>query len=111
MSTEFLTLGQAARKIPTASGRPMSTQNLYRWTQSGCKGVILPSLRFGRRIVIKEADLEQFARDLALAYAQERQESPTRRAPSKKRTRTPEERARAVQEAEDSLRAHGVLTD
>ena len=104
MEQQYLTLGEAAKTLPT---RP-STQTLFRWTQKGCRGVKLESLRFGRRIVVTPEALDKFARELAEAWNSDRPQSPTGNERKSKRTRTPQEREKAIQAAEANLRAKGM---
>ena len=68
---EFLTLAQAARKVP---GKP-STATCWRWTTSGFlarngQRIRLRSFRFGRALRIRADDITAFAEELARANAE-----------------------------------------
>ena len=106
---QFLTLGQAAKLIPSTSGKGVSTQTMFRWCTSGCRGVVLPSLRFGRRIAIRPADLELFAIQLAEVWQSNAPQSPPQCKHKASHTRTTQQRAKAVKAAESNLIAKGVL--
>ena len=103
-NTQYMTLSQAAQSLPH---RP-STQTIFRWATRGCRGVKLESLRFGRRIVVTSDDLEKFARELAEVWEDGRPESPTGNERKVQQTRTAQQLAKAVQAAEENLRAKGL---
>lgn len=62
---KYLTLTQAAKLLPTGSGRPPSLPTMHRWVFKGCDGILLGHLRFGRRLYTTIEALEQFGRALA----------------------------------------------
>ena len=105
-SPRYLTLGEVAKSLPT---RP-SAQTVFRWATTGCRGIRLESLRFGRRIVVTPEALDKFARELAEVWDKGRPESPTSNERQAKRTRTAQQREKAAQVAEKNLRAKGLLT-
>ena len=61
MDDHYITLSEAGRQLP---GRPHAS-TLWRWCRVGIRGVRLPYLRVGRRIVVSRAALDEFARSLA----------------------------------------------
>ena len=103
----YLTLSEAAKLIPAQHGKHPSTQSLFRWTQQGCRGIKLESLRFGRRIVTTPEMLDDFARALSKAWATD---TPSQHERKSSQTRTPSQRESAIQAAEQSLRDCGVLS-
>ena len=108
--SDYLTLGQAAKLIPTTGGRPPSTMSLYRWCTVGLNGVRLKHMRFGRRICTTPEDLAEFARALAEVWQPHRE----RRQPAAPRTpkpRTAAQREKAVAAAEARLRARGCMSE
>lgn len=60
----LLSLTDAARTLPRRrAGKKVSTSCLYRWTLSGCRGVILESIQIGgTRCTSKEALARFFGR-------------------------------------------------
>jgi hypothetical protein len=60
---ELLTLTEAAKAIPRRRGnRPVHVSCIYRWTQSGCKGIRLESIQIGgTRCTSREALARFFA--------------------------------------------------
>lgn len=96
LAETLVSLTDAARSLPPRrGGKKPHVSCLYRWTVSGCKGVILESLQCGgTRVTSKEA-LSRFLE--ALTYGADR---PTVRSPLK--------RHRAAERAIQSLEAEGV---
>jgi hypothetical protein len=97
-NTEFLvSLSDAAKLLPARRGgkRP-HVSCLYRWTVSGCKGVILESLQVGGTRCTSREALGRFIE--ALTYAADDQ--PPVRSPAKRR--------RAAECAIAALQAEGV---
>jgi hypothetical protein len=94
----LLSLTQAAKHLPRRrGGRPVHTSCVYRWTTTGCKGVILESIQIGgTRCTSKEA-LARFFQRLT--------HGPTPAPPS---IRTPARRERDLQRAMKELEAAGV---
>lgn len=69
----YLSLGQAAKLIPTTSGRPPSACSLWRWCRKGFKTpsgeiVRLEHHRFGSRIAVTHEALDAFSKRLAEAW-------------------------------------------
>jgi hypothetical protein len=62
----IVSLSQAAKLLPRRrQGKPVHPSCLFRWTKSGCRGVILESIQVGgTRCTSKEA-LERFFQQLA----------------------------------------------
>lgn len=91
LNEQVLSLTEAAKLIPRRrAGKKCSVSCLYRWTVSGCKGVILESLQCGgTRVTSREALSRMFA---ALSAA-----SGTRISAAKSK---PGEREKAIAEAE-----------
>jgi hypothetical protein len=94
----LVSLADAARLLPRRrGGRKVHTSTCYRWTVSGCKGVLLESVQIGgTRCTSKEA-LARFFQRLTEANASTR-ESP----------RSPARRRRAAEQAEQQLEREGV---
>lgn len=94
----LLSLAQAAKHLPKRrGGRPVHVSCVYRWTTTGCKGVILESIQIGgTRCTSKEA-LARFFRRLT--------DGATTASPT---IRTPARRERDLQKAMKELEAAGV---
>jgi len=92
----LISLTEAARSLPgRRGGKRPHVSCIYRWTTTGCKGVILESLQCGgTRVTSKEA-LTRFME--ALTYGADR---PAVRSPVKRR--------RAVEKAIAELERAGV---
>ncbi len=108
----YLTLAQAAKTIPTTSGSHPSIMTLWRWCTVGVKGVKLPHLRFGRRIVVTPEALERFAVELAQVWAESTEESTAKpTTPHKPKARAEAQREHAIAAAEERLRRGGYMSD
>jgi hypothetical protein len=60
-SEKILTLGQAAAELPRRRrGRKTHISTLYRWTVSGCRGVILESIQIGATRCTSREALQRF---------------------------------------------------
>ena len=96
-STEaLLSLSDAARSLPARRrGKRPHVSCIYRWTTTGCKGVILESLQCGGTRVTSREALGRFME--ALTYDAGR---PSARSPAK--------RQRAVEKAIAELEREGV---
>ncbi len=92
----LLSLTQAAKLLPARRrGKRPHVSCLYRWTTSGCKGVILESIQIGgARCTSKEALGRFFER---ITYAGE-----------PRTDRTPSRRQRAAAAAERELQREGM---
>jgi hypothetical protein len=62
ISTEtILTLAEAANELPRRRrGRKTHISTLYRWTVSGCRGVILESIQIGATRAVSRESLQRF---------------------------------------------------
>jgi hypothetical protein len=103
-SETLLSLTQAAKILPRRRGnRPVHVSCMFRWTTSGCKGVILESIQIGgTRCTSKEA-LARFFECLTEATKAGRQSIPTPQ--SARMTAT---RRKAIEAAEKELAAAGI---
>ena len=91
-----ISLADAARLLPARrKGKRPHISCLYRWTTSGCKGVILESLQCGGTRVTSREALARFFQALSLSA------TPSRHA-------TPARRRRAAEAAERQLQREGV---
>lgn len=80
-STEaLLSLTEAAKQLPSRRGgkRP-HVSCLYRWTKTGCKGVILESIQVGGTRCTSREALARFFQALTQAGVPAPDQSPTRR--------------------------------
>jgi len=58
---EILTLTQAAAELPRRRrGRKTHVSTLYRWTVSGCRGVVLESIQIGATRATSREALQRF---------------------------------------------------
>jgi hypothetical protein len=95
----LLTLAEAARLIPPRrANRPTHLSCLYRWTVSGCRGIILESLQIG---ATRATSREALSRFYAALTAQTQGKAP---AP----TPAPAHRRRKIEAAERRLAAAGI---
>ena len=66
----LLSLADAARLLPRRrAGKKPHVSCLYRWTKTGCKGVILESIQVGGTRCTSKAALSRFFRRLTQATA------------------------------------------
>jgi hypothetical protein len=92
----LISLADAARLLPARrAGKRPHVSCLYRWTVSGCRGVILESIQVGATRCTSREALSRFCE--ALTYADDR---PPVRSPGKRR--------RAAERAMADLEAQGV---
>jgi hypothetical protein len=62
---ELLTLAQAARRLPPRNnGKRLHVAALYRWTSTGCGGVVLETIQLGGQRFTSVAALQRFAESL-----------------------------------------------
>ena len=96
LSESVVSLAEAARLLPRRrAGKKPHVSCLYRWTVSGCKGVILESIQIGgTRCTSKEALARFFER---LTYADD-----------PRHDRRPDRRQRAAAAAERELIREGL---
>ena len=107
-ASKWLTLSEAAKLIPTTNGKCVSTQTLYRWATKGCRGIVLPHLRFGRRVAIERDSLETFAGQLAQAWMLP-STAPKDIKKHKTGHRSNVQREKDIAEAEENLRKSGII--
>ena len=55
-----VTLAEAVQQLPRRRGRPIHLSTLYRWTVSGCRGVILESIQVGATRATSREALQRF---------------------------------------------------
>jgi hypothetical protein len=97
-SETLLSLAQAAKHLPRRrGGRPVHVSCIYRWTTSGCKGVILESIQIGGTRCTSRQALSRFFRRLT--------DGTTTASPT---IRTPARRARDLDRAMSELDKAGV---
>ena len=94
---ELLSLAQAAREVPSRSGRGVSPATIWRWCSRGCKGIRLESVVCGAIRFTSRAAIAKF---FAATDAQANGELPA--------LRTPKERERAITAAEKELESAGA---
>lgn len=91
-----------ATKLPwlprRRGGKPIHVSCLYRWTDTGCKGVILESLQVGGTRCTSREALARFFERLSQATGPDR---------DSRTVRTPNQRARATAQAERELKEAG----
>lgn len=80
-----------AAKLPVLCGTNLAT--LYRWCDTGCRGIKLKSLLIGGRRVIKEADLVAFIEATTAAGERDRTAQPASPAKVSRRRAAAEQRA------------------
>jgi len=104
----FLTLSQAAKRLPHVHGRRLHVSTLWRWCRKGHRGVYLQYVRLGRTIMVSEAMLNRFF--VALAEA-DRVEPHPRVIGTKKKNRRPNTaaRQRSLDEANAILVRAGII--
>ena len=96
-SEQLLTLTEAARLCPRRrGGRPTHVSCVYRWTKSGCKGVILDSIQVGGTRCTSRAAMARFFE--ALTFGTDKGQP----------VRSPSKRQRAADAAMDTLRSEGI---
>jgi hypothetical protein len=97
-SESLISLAQAAKHLPRRrGGRPVHVSCVYRWTTSGCKGIILESIQIGGTRCTSRQALARFFGRLTSGTTTA---SPT--------IRTPARRERDLKNAMKELEAAGV---
>jgi hypothetical protein len=92
----LLSLADAARLLPRRrAGKRPHVSCLYRWTTTGCKGVVLESLQCGGTRVTSREALARFFEQLTCA------DNP-------RTDRSPDRRQRAARAAERELEREGL---
>jgi len=107
--SDLMTLGQAARLVPTTNGKTVSTTSLWRWCSKGVNGCKLKHYRFGKRICVTAADLLDFGRQVAEAREVEENEEVKVQYHRQPRKRSAAQRERDIAAAEKSLRERGIM--
>src|SRR4051794_11481452 len=65
---QVITLLQATRSLPCRRrGRPTHVSTLYRWSTSGCRGVVLDSVQIGATRCTSLEALDRFFKALSFA--------------------------------------------
>lgn len=64
-----LTLADAAKRLPTRSGRRIHVSTLYRWSQRGCRGIRLETAQLGGSRITSMQALQRFCERLGAADA------------------------------------------
>ena len=99
LSENVISLATAAKSLPTRRGdKRASVSCLYRWTVSGCRGIVLEALQVGGTRCTSQEALARFSRRLTQAVGT----AP----PAHQRTAKQRERAIALADAE--LREAGI---
>jgi hypothetical protein len=94
----LICLAQAAKHLPRRrGGRPVHVSCIYRWTTSGCKGVILESIQIGGTRCTSKESLSRFFQQLTQGHN-----------PTHPTIYSPAKRAQAVARAERELDAAGI---
>lgn len=104
---DYLTLSEAAKRLPRMNGRRVNTSTLWRWCRRGVRGIHLEYRKIGRSIVVREVDMDRFFSELAKTDKALQTAPPVER----KRSRRTKSAARqqAIQEANDVLLRAGIL--
>ncbi len=103
---EILTLAQASKRIPAIDGKRPHVATLYRWWSRGINGIHLECLKVGRKLGTTEENLNKFFVECGAAGPQPRTRRTTPVAPTK---RTPQQREKAIRDAEAYLKANGAM--
>jgi len=104
----YLTLTEAAKRLPRTNGRRIHSSTLWRWCRKGCRGVRLPYVRVGRSLMISEDGLFRFFTELA--KQDETSGSSDFKSTRRHRHRqTNLHRQRAIQESEAILRKAKII--
>lgn len=97
LSESVISLSQAARDLPARrAGKKPHVSCIYRWTTTGCRGVILESLQVGGTRCTSREALARFCE--ALTYGDE----------VRPRLRSPLKRRQAVERAMQALEQEGA---
>lgn len=101
LSSVYLTLAQAARRLPRRNGTRIHASTLWRWCRRGCRGIYLQHLRLGRTIVVTEETLHKFFMELSQADIAQRDRCTGK--PVKRRRKPAPNRRLADQQQSDSI--------
>ncbi len=105
----YLTLSEAAKRLPRNNGRRVHTSTLWRWCRKGCHGVKLQYVRIGRSIRVTEAGLNHFFTELAKLDTAAPASSARGTSRRKRRRTTDAQRQAAQHDAEAVLRRAKIL--
>ncbi len=64
---EWMSLSEAARRLPKLDGRKIHPSSLWRWCKQGIRGQRMRYRKLGGRIVLTLADIDEFSQRLAEA--------------------------------------------
>ena len=93
-----LTLADAAKRLPTRSGRRIHVSTLYRWSQRGCRGIRLETAQLGGSRITSMQALQRFCERLSDADP----------CVSAQISVTPARRRREIARAERELEQEGI---
>jgi len=104
-----ITLAEVAKLVP---GRPAAS-TIWRWARKGVKArngqrVRLQHVRFGGRVFVMRAAVDQFAAELAAADCDGFDSQDERKINPAPKSRTARQRERAIAKAEDELAKDGI---
>ena len=100
-SETLISLSEAARDLPRRrAGKRPHLSCLYRWTTTGCKGVVLESLQCGGTRITSSEALARFFEALTIQAEQPQSISPA--------PRQTHQRRRQIEAAEKRLAAAGI---
>ena len=103
VTSELLTLADAARLLPKVGGRKIAISTLWRWCTKGLRGEQLQYIRMGRRICTSQQALLAFFSRLTELDECADPDSRTRPRSMKRPRITSGERLRALAEADKIL--------
>ncbi len=106
---QYLTLTEAAKRLPRSNGRRVHTSTLWRWCRKGCCGIKLQYVRIGRSIRVTEDGLNHFFTELAKRDAQTSGPSNVKFTRRRRRQSTAAQRQAAQRDAEAVLRRAKIL--
>ena len=106
MTSDLLTLSQAAKQLPRVNGKRIHVSTLWRWCRKGLKGIRLEYSRVGRTIMVSDAALNRFFMSLAQADAEQADSNNYKPRPKRRR---PGNRQESIDQANDVLRNAGIL--
>jgi hypothetical protein len=105
----YLTLAEAAKRLPRNNGRRVHTSTLWRWCRKGCHGVRLHYVRVGRSIRVTETGLNHFFTELTKQDTSVPASTAMGKSRRKRRRTTDAQRQAAQQDAEAILRRAKIL--
>ena len=101
---DLITLTEATKHLPRFNGKRIAVSTIWRWCRHGCRGISLPYVRLGRRMLTSREAVDHFSHRLAEIDAD------VVKGPewSKPQSRTQMARSRAIQQAQSDLKADGI---